>query len=45
MLIYNKEISVCPLTTHLPLKLVTNKITKKIIHEKTQLIDTFFINT
>ena len=26
MLIYNKEISVCPITTHLPLKLVPKKI-------------------
>ena len=29
--IYNEELSVCPLTTHLPLKLVPKKITKKLI--------------
>ena len=29
MLIYNKELSVCPITTHLPLKKVAKKITKK----------------
>ena len=28
MLIYNKKLSVCPVTTHLPLKLVAKKITK-----------------
>ena len=29
MLIYNKKLSVCPVTTHLPIKLVAKKITKK----------------
>ena len=29
MLIYNKKLSVCPITTHLPLKLVSKQITKK----------------
>ena len=43
MLIYNKDISVCPLTTHLPLKLVSKKITQKLIKEKTILINDFFI--
>jgi len=42
MLIYNKEISVCPLTTHLPLKLVAKKINQKLIKEKTVLISNFF---
>ncbi len=42
MLIYNKEISVCPLTTHLPLKLVSKKINQKSIEEKTILINNFF---
>ena len=31
MLIYNDTLSVCPITTHLPLKLVSKKINKKII--------------
>ncbi len=42
MLIYNQELSVCPLTTHLPLKNVANKINKKNIIEKVELIDEFF---
>ena len=42
MLIYNKNLSVCPVTTHLPLKLVTKKINKKIISDKISLIDTFY---
>ena len=45
MLIYNKEISVCPLTTHLPLKLVSKKINQKLIKEKTYLIHNFFHKT
>ncbi len=43
MLIYNKDLSVCPITTHLPLKLVPNKISKKLIKEKTVLINNFFV--
>lgn len=42
MLIYNKKLSVCPLTTHVPLKYVANKINKKNIIEKVKLIDEFF---
>ena len=42
MLIYNKELSVCPLTTHLPLKFVSKSITPKIIKEKVTLINDFF---
>ena len=34
MLIYNKELSVCPITTHLPLKHVTKNINKKLILKK-----------
>lgn len=44
MLIYNKTISVCPLTTHMPLKYVTKKIDKKLIIEKVKLINDFYIN-
>ena len=43
MLIYNKELSVSPLTTHLPIKLVANMITKKIIKDKINIINNFFI--
>ena len=42
MLIFNKDLSVCPVTTHLPLKMVTNKISKKLITEKVFLINDFF---
>jgi len=42
MLIYNKKLSVCPVTTHLPIKLVAKKITKKIIEEKIVIINKFF---
>ena len=44
MLIYNKKLSVCPLTTHLPLKKVTKKINKKILSEKVFLINNFYKN-
>jgi 4-hydroxythreonine-4-phosphate dehydrogenase len=42
MLIYNKKLSVSPITTHLPLKLVVKNITKKKIIEKISLIDSFY---
>ena len=42
MLIYNKNLSVCPLTTHLPLKNVTKNINKKNIIKKVKLIDNFY---
>tara|TARA_Y100001970_G_C14212129_1_gene847530 strand:- start:957 stop:1907 length:951 start_codon:yes stop_codon:yes gene_type:complete len=42
MLIYNKNLSVCPLTTHQPIKLVPKKISKKMILEKVNLISNFY---
>ncbi len=42
MLIYNKELSVCPLTTHLPLKKVSKKINDDLIRNKVKLIDNFY---
>ena len=42
MLIYNKSLSVCPLTTHLPLNSVPKKINKKSIIEKVRLINDFY---
>jgi len=42
MLIYNKEISVCPATTHLPLKLVSKNINQRLIKDKTKLINHFY---
>ena len=43
MLIYNKNLSVCPLTTHQPIKIVSNKINKKIILQKIDLINNFYL--
>ena len=37
MLIYNKKLSVCPITTHLPLSLVSKNITKKSLSKKLML--------
>jgi len=42
MLIYNKKLSVCPLTTHVPIKLVAKKITQKLIVDKVKLINNFY---
>tara|TARA_A100001015_G_scaffold90286_1_gene100558 strand:- start:403 stop:1368 length:966 start_codon:yes stop_codon:yes gene_type:complete len=44
MLIYNKNLSVCPITTHLPIKLVSKKINKKNILNKVFLINDFYLN-
>jgi 4-hydroxy-L-threonine phosphate dehydrogenase PdxA len=43
MLIYNKSLSVCPLTTHVPLKEVSKKITKKLINQKLNMINKFYL--
>jgi 4-hydroxythreonine-4-phosphate dehydrogenase len=43
MLIYNKDLSVCPITTHLPIKMVTKMITKKLIFEKISLLNNFYL--
>ncbi len=42
MLIYNKKLSVCPVTTHLPIKQVSKKINKKNIINKVFLINNFY---
>ena len=42
MLIYNKNLSVSPITTHLPLKHVSKNISKNLILEKVKLINSFF---
>ena len=42
MLIYNKKLSVTPITTHLPLKLVPKMITKKKIINHVKLINQFY---
>ena len=42
MLIYNKNLSVSPITTHLPLKKVSKKINKNKIIDSVILIENFF---
>ena len=42
MLIYNKSLSVSPITTHIKIKNVSKKITKKIIIDKSLTINDFF---
>ena len=42
MLIYNENLSVCPATTHLPLKLVPSKITRKNLVDKIVLVNNFY---
>tara|TARA_Y100001980_G_C14515040_1_gene290391 strand:- start:408 stop:1376 length:969 start_codon:yes stop_codon:yes gene_type:complete len=42
MLIHNKKLSVCPLTTHLPVKKVPKYINKKMIKEKIKLLNIFY---
>jgi len=42
MIIYNKNLSVCPLTTHLPIKYVNKKINKLEIINKVILINNFW---
>ena len=44
MIIYNKDLSVCPLTTHLPIKYVSKKINKLEIINKVKLINNFWKN-
>ena len=42
MIIYNKYLSVCPLTTHVPIKYVSKMIHKLEIIDKVKLIDNFW---
>ena len=42
MLIFNKNLSVSPLTTHLALKNVHKEITKKMIYTQVKLINSFY---
>ena len=44
MLIYNNNLSVSPVTTHLPLKQVAKKIDRKLIKNKIILINNFYEN-
>ena len=42
MLIYNKKLSVSPLTTHIPLSQVSNKMNKLKIIRKVKIINNFY---
>ena len=42
MLIFNKELSVSPITTHIPVSQITQKIKKKIIFNKIKKINEFY---
>lgn len=44
MLIYNKKLSVCPLTTHLPIKFVAKRITKKLVQDRLNIINKFYLD-
>ncbi len=43
MLIYNKKLSVSPITTHLPIKYVSKNINKSKIIKKVKSINSFFV--
>ena len=42
MLIMNEHLTVCPITTHLPIKIVSKNISKKLIIKKILIINQFF---
>ncbi len=44
MLIYNQKLSVCPITTHLPLSQISKKINRKLIKEKIVIVNDFYKN-
>ena len=44
MLIYNEKLSVCPVTTHLPLKQVAKNINQRSIKDKIIIINNFYKN-
>ena len=44
MLIYNEKMSVSPVTTHIPLKYVTKKISKKKLIKNILMIKDFYLN-
>ena len=44
MMIYNKKLSVVPITTHISIKNITKKINKNIIKKKIQIINDFYVN-
>ena len=43
MIIYNKKLSVCPITTHIKVKKISKLLSKKLISNKLKPINQFFI--
>ena len=43
MIIYNKKLSVCPITTHIKVKKISKLLSKKLISNKLITINQFFI--
>jgi 4-hydroxythreonine-4-phosphate dehydrogenase len=43
MLIYNKKLSVAPITTHMPIRNISQKLSKKLIIDRAVLINNFYI--
>ncbi len=43
MLIYNKHLSVCPVTTHLPVNQISKKINRRVIFNTIKLINNFYL--
>ncbi|OUW49091.1 MAG: hypothetical protein CBD56_01300 [Candidatus Pelagibacter sp. TMED196] len=44
MIIYNKKLSVCPITTHIKIKNISKGLSKKRIYEKIITINKFYLN-
>ena len=44
MIIYNKKLSVCPITTHIQIKNISKNLSKKIIYEKIVTVNKFYLN-
>ena len=42
MIIFNKKLSVCPITTHIKIKEVSKNLTKRIIYDKVKTINKFY---
>ncbi len=42
MLIYNKDMSVCPITSHIPISQISKKITERKIIQKVKIINNFY---
>ena len=42
MLIFNQKLSVSPITTHLPVNMISKNLSKKIIIKKIKIINNFY---